>query len=722
VSGDKIINDEQFVPFDKRSVKLYQRVGDFIEAWLAEERDQLPLLVPVGVGIGIIIWEKSGEGVFSSLLIICSALCLAALMIGRTTRRGAVLIGVAITVLVGFGAIASKSARVMEPVLDKIWVGEFYGRITAVEPLASRNVVRLELETARHAGLPPKVRVNLDTNQYRSDFLPGAVILLRARLMPPAEPALPSGYDFARRAWFSGVGATGSALGTVKLFRASTTQATLADIRHRLTNHISNKLSAGAGPMGAALLVGDRGAITEEDAQAMRDSGMAHLLSVSGLHVTAVVGGAFLVISSLLALVPWLALRISVPLTAAAGAAIVAVGYTLLSGAEVPTIRSCVGALVVLLALALGRDALSLRMVAAGALLIMLFWPEALGGPSFQLSFAAVATIIVLHDLPWMQRMRSVQETSVIIRSGWGIASLLITGFAIELALAPIALFHFHKTGLYGALANVVAIPLTTFFIMPLEVLGLIFDLGGAGWPFWWAAGQGVHLLIAMAHTVQSMPGAVAMLPSMPIWAFAAISTGLLWAAIFRTKWRALGIIPFVLGGAAMLFAPHPDLLVTGDGKHLALVDEDGALALLRDRAGEYVRNSLAETAGISAEPRSMEGWPGAECSLDICIITLNRGGRRWTILATRTRYLVPSMEMAAACKRVDIVISDRYLPWSCKPRWFKADRAMLAQTGGLALYLNEPRVDSVNRTRAHLPWFQKVREPEYGKRTQNTN
>ena len=80
----------------------------------------------------------------------------------------------------------------------------------------------------------------------------------------------------------------------------------------------------------------------------------------------------------------------------------------------------------------------------------------------------------------------------------------------------PIAVYHFHKAGLYGALANIVAIPLTTFVIMPLEALALLLDLVGLGAPFWWLAGQALALLLWLAHAVAAAPGAVAALPAMP--------------------------------------------------------------------------------------------------------------------------------------------------------------------------------------------------------------
>ena len=677
-----------------------------VERWLDTEKDHIPLWIPVGMGLGIAVWQYFGDDVAAIMGTFCVAIILSGFWLGAQYRLSAIAKGIGATLLVGFAVIAMKSAFVGAPVLPKIWIGEFYARIVKVEKLSAREVVRLQLETGDHSDLPTIVRINLTDEQNRTTFKPGAIIRLRARLMPPAGPALPGGYDFARRAWFQGLGATGSALGEVTLHKPSAHVPLFSDGRARLTGHVLDSMPPGSGAIGAALVTGDQGHIADADAQAMRDSGLAHLLSISGLHVTAVVGFIFLFVSRLLALIPFLALRVAVPLIAATAAAVAAVAYTLLAGAEVPTVRSCIAALLVLAALALGRDALTLRLVAFGASVVLLFWPEAMAGPSFQLSFAAVATIVILHDLPWMKRLTQRREEALGIRLSRGIASLVVTGIAIELILAPIALYHFHKTGLYGAAANVIAIPLTTFVIMPLEATALLFDIAGLGGPFWWLAGQGVSLILAIAHKVSSLPGAVSMLPSMPDWAFGAIITGALMGGLLRSRMRLLGIVPFSIGLIAMITASRPDLLVTGDGKHLALVSANGEVALLRSGAGDYVRDMLLENAGTNSEPTAIEDWPGVNCSPDICVFDIHRDGRQWRILATRTRYQVPSMEMAAACKRVDIVVSDRWLPWSCKPRWIKADRNMLEQSGGLAFYFTQSRLETVNSDNAHQPWI----------------
>ena len=677
-----------------------------VENWLDRERDQLTLWLPVGIGIGIVIWQFGGASAAPGLLSLAIAVGLFALLAKPHSRSRRFLGMAAVAILLGFGLISLKSTAVTQPVLAKIWIGDFYGRIEAVENLTAREVVRLRLGTDGQGELPPVVRVNLTPEQYQSTFQVGAVIRLRARLMPPAGPTLPGGYDFARRSWFQQIGATGSALGTVTLIEPARTNAMFSARREQLTQHILTSMLPDAGAIGAALVTGDQGHISEADAQAMRDSGLAHLLSISGLHVTAVVGFIFIAVSRLLSLSSWLALRISVPIYAAA-AALGALAYTLLTGAEVPTIRSCIAALLVLVALALGRDALTLRLVAFGALIVLLFWPEALAGPSFQLSFAAVATIVILHELPLVKRFAERRDELTLYRLARGVVSLVLTGLAIEIVLAPIALFHFHKTGLYGAFANVVAIPTTTFVIMPLEALALALDLVGLGGPFWWLAGQGILAILALAHFVSGLPGAVSMMPEMPIWSYAAFWAGALLFGLLQTDIRYVGIPIFLIGIAGMVLAPRPDILVTGDGKHLALVEPNGKVSLLRGKAGDFVRDMISEKAGSNAIATPIEQWPGAKCTSDNCIISIASPNRTWTILATRTAYQVPAMEMAAACRRVDIVMSDRWLPQSCRPKWIKADRRLLEQTGGLAIYLAEQRVITANENRAHTPWVQ---------------
>ena len=215
-----------------------------------------------------------------------------------------------------------------------------------------------------------------------------------------------------------------------------------------------------------------------------------------------------------------------------------------------------------------------MRMVAVAAALVLLIWPEALVGPGFQMSFASVIAIVALHGSAPMRAFNAPREEPLWARWLRQLGSILLTGVVIELALMPIGLFHFHRAGVYGALANVIAIPLTTLASMPLIALALLFDAVGAGAPFWWLAGKSLELLLALAHWTASMPGAVTMMPAMGDAAFALFLAGGFWLALWRGRSRLLGLVPATLGLFLLLQVRAPDLLISGDGRHVGITGE----------------------------------------------------------------------------------------------------------------------------------------------------
>lgn len=485
--------------------------------------------------------------------------------------------------------------------------------------------------------------------------------------------------------------------------------AVLASLQRRLSEHVRSRLEGSSGAIAAAFASGDRGAIAPEHEEAMRDSGLTHLLSISGLHVSAVIAAAYLLAIKLLALWPLLALRVRLPLVAAGIAALAGVAYTLLTGAEVPTVRSCVGALLLLVALALGREPLSLRMVAVGAIVVLLLWPEALIGPSFQMSFAAVIAIVALHGAAPVRAFLRPREEGWIAWSARRAAMLLLTGLVIEIALMPIVLFHFHRAGIYGALANVVAIPLVTFVSMPLIALALLLDLVSAGAPAWWLVGRSVDLLLAIAHFTAEQPGSVKLMPQMSALTFALFVAGGLWVALRRGRPRLLGLVPAGLATAMVLATPVPDLLISGDGRHVGIT-EAGRLLVLRETRSDFTRENLLELAGVTGDPLALDDWPEARCSRDFCVVSLERAGRNWEVLMSWSRALIPERALAAACERSDIVVSDRWLPASCRPRWLKADGRMLSESGGLAIVLDGPEISSVADSQGEHGWWRSGR------------
>ncbi|HET9639228.1 MAG TPA: ComEC/Rec2 family competence protein [Allosphingosinicella sp.] len=682
-------------------------VSGYPERLADAERDQLPLWLPVGLGLGTAAWFALPDSrAWTAFLLLAAALALAPQALAPGTRWSRAASIFCLAAILGCANIWWKAERSAAPVLSRPQAAEFDAKIESFQRLPARDLVRLVVKPGDGSGLPPRLRVNVEAATAPAGLEAGATVRLRGWLMPPAPAALPGAYDFARAAWFQATGGTGRVT-LVRMVAPATEQglrARLANMRQRLADHVRARLPGGPGGIAAALATGDQGGIPEADAEAMRRSGLAHLLSVSGLHLTAVVGAVMLLTLKLLALSPMLALRFRLVLVAAGAGALAGIAYTLLTGAEVPTIRSCIAALLVLLGIALGREALTLRLVAVAALVVLLLWPESLPGASFQMSFAAITAIVALHEHPRVRALLARREEAWPVKIGRFLLGLVLTGLAVELALIPIALWHFHQAGLYGALANIVAIPLTTFVVMPLEALALLFDLIGLGAPFWWLTGVALDLLLGLAHATAAAPGAVARLPTLPAAAFAPMVAGGLWLALWRTRWRRLGLVPVAAGALAALLTPVPDLLVTGDGRHLAVRTSSGELALLRGRAGDYVRDLISQSAGLEGEAGELETLRSAACSADFCVAEV----RGWRLLASRSDRLVPAEALRRACAEADIVVSERRLPAACRPRWLKADREFLAKSGGLAITLGAtPHVVSTAAGDRH-PWIKR--------------
>lgn len=675
-----------------------------LEGFLERERGQLPPWFVVGFGTGVAAWftfDQPRDWV--AFLCLSAALALAGFSLrGGRAERAAGWFGLAM--MLGCALVWARANYVAAPRLGRPLVTEFGAKVEWVETRTAKGDLRVTL-APEDGKLPPRVRVTIKQDGVPTGIARGAQLQLRARLAPPQPMALPGGYDFSRDAWFKEIGAVGRALGPVKVVRPAG-ESGIDALRERLGRHVRSQLPGPNGGIAVALATGDQNSVLEADAEAMRRSGLTHLLSVSGLHIAAAVGAAMLLTIKLLALSERLALRLNLVLVAAGVGALTGIGYTLLTGAQVPTVRSCVAALLVLAGIALGRDAISIRTLAVGALLVMLFRPESLAGASFQLSFAAVASIIALHSTAWARRMFHWRDEGLLARLGRAVLALIATGLAVELALIPIALYHFHKSGLYGVAANIVAIPLTTFVIMPLEAGALLLDLFGLGLPLWWLAGLSLDALLGLAHLVAESRGAVVMMAAMPPWALGLMIAGGLWLCLWTSRPRLLGLVPFVLGAVAAALSPTPDLLVTGDGRHLAIVDADGTPLLLRERSGNFIRSVIADSAGFDDEPQDLASRPFASCSRDSCVALLDRGGRSWQILATRSAQSIDWQTLVRACAEADIAVSSRWLPRGCTPRWLKLDRATLARTGGVAIYLGRhPRVTTVAERVGRHPW-----------------
>ena len=631
-------------------------------AWapFVAERDRWILWLPVGLGFGIAIYfELRVEPELWYGLAACIAG--AALIWPRGPVRA---IGVVLLVTgAGLSLATWRGGAAAAPVLERPYgPGPVEGRIVEIIRLAEgRRLVldRVVLRDIDAARTPVRIRINV--NRPSDDVRVGDRVRLVAALNPPPGPAAPGAFDFQRMAWFLRIGAVGFAVQGASVVARGEPDGVvmhLDSLRERLTTRILEALPGNTGGMAAALLTGDQNAIDRDAMQAMRDSGLAHLLSISGLHIAFVSAISMGLVRYGLALIPWIALRWPVKKIAASAALAAAFFYMLLAGAPVPAQRSFFMASLVLLAILLDRTALTMRLVAWAAVIVLLFEPESLLGASFQMSFAAVVALIAAWESSrsWRgrmhERLRGVED-SVTARVLMYLGSTLFTTLIAGLATAAFSAYHFNRISLLGIVANLLAVPLTGIWVMPFGVVAMLLMPLGLESLGLVPMGWGIDATIWIARTVAAWPGAAASMPSMPGLSLWLITLGGLWLCFWQKSWRFLGVIPVLVAFPLATLTPLPDILVSENARLAAVRSVDGRLLLSTPRSERFTADSWIRRTGLDegdAWPRNGVSADGAlRCDPAVC--TYRSGLWRISIVRRETA-------LAAECAKGDVLIS----------------------------------------------------------------
>ena len=345
-------------------------------------------------------------------------------------------------------------------------------------------------------------------------------------LRPPPGPLLPQDYAFDRHAYFTGLDAVGYVQGRCRAGSAGPLTGgadivayRLATSRRHLAHYVSERAGPRAGGFAAALISGDRSLMSESDREALRQSGLAHLMAISGLHMGLVCGLVYLLVWRVLSLIEPVALRVSVRKPGACAALISGFAYLVMSGGSVSTQRAYVMALVFFTAVLFDRRAFSLQSLALAMCLIVLWQPWTVLTPGFQMSFAATGALIATYDA-W--RDRRTDEALPLKGASFWLKSLLVTAIVSTLATAPFALYHFDRVASLGVFANLFAMPVVSLVSAPVALLAAISaPFGLADIPLA-LFGRSLELILAIAHVFStSEHGTVAGSKTMPAFALA---------------------------------------------------------------------------------------------------------------------------------------------------------------------------------------------------------
>jgi competence protein ComEC len=626
-----------------------------------------------------------------------------------------VMLGIALASF-GFGAAQFRTYSVHTPMIVKeTGAVRIEGKVEYAETIAKGKrfvVVPSFIERLDQSQLPNKIRVTrngkTDTTQI------GDKVEFLAVLRPPPPPVLPGAYDFGRYAYFQQIGAVGFVVSPITVLeqggeKLSSVLSWVETLREGIAQRICDRLEKTPAEIASALLVGKQQGIPQRSMDAIRASGLAHLLSISGLHLVMVTAMIFFTVRALLALLPSIAVRYSIKKWAAVAALVGAGFYLLLSGLPPPAQRAFFMSGIILCAILIDRVPLPMRSIALAAILILLWQPESMLGPSFQMSFAATAALIAIYEgkVGFDEKDYFIQQRPPIWkRIGRNIGGTALASIVAGLATAPYALYHFHRYPLYSVLANVVAVPLTTFIIMPLGMLALLLMPFGLEGFVLVPMGWGIQGVMIVAERTASWPWAVQSIPAISMPALGFMTFGMLWLVLWQARWRYIGVGIFA-GGMLVAFLSYrvPDMLIRMEEGEpfIAVKSDDEDMVVVAGNAPGYVEQTWDEYYGLEA-PKKGDIKPSSLFSCDArgCVYRVDAGS------------IAVTDDMSALredCGEVSALI---YTGFVRLPRSFACENTQIIQRYDLARGTHSLRlrgdgvdIESSADARGSRPWTQ---------------
>lgn len=669
------------------------------------ESQRLMVWSPLLLVVGIWTYFSLGREPPSFLALALVILCGAALLWPRTAQGAKI----AVIVALGFAAAQLRTQWIATPLLRAYSpMQTITGHVVDVD-VRSKLRFSLTLEIIEAIGLPKAERPTRVLVQISGKHLAphvGDTVGLTADLAPLPRPAQPGGFDYGRQLYFQSIGAVGRSKSDVVILNETVPwrfglRRSFHDLRAAIGGRVRNAIRGPLGSFADAVITGERASIPRSMNESLQASGLFHILSISGLHMALVAGGAFWMLRALLALSPRLALQYPIKKWAASFAILVGLLYMLLADSGAATERSFIMIAVVFFAVLVDRPALSLHNLALAAVLILLWSPEQALAASFQMSFMAVMGLAAFFV--WWKKL--VPAPTKLNRGGYVAhwARRIALGSAASLATSLVAgslsgipaMHHFGRLAPYGVVANALALPIVSLVVMPaamasviLMPLGLeVIPLKFMGWGL-----QGVMLV---SDWVARLPGAGVRLPliDMNVAAALALAAALLFLPITRLRMLA---IPFAVLAIVLLTrgAPQPLLLVDERAGNVALLTGEGLVPASPKQGAASVSRWLTQAgdnAGLKTAVKR-EGWT---CSLALC--EARQAG-------LKIAFILKQPLGMQRCPSADILVSQEPLRRRCRGSKATIDRFDVWRNGAYAVFA-DGRIEHVRTQQGLRPW-----------------
>lgn len=526
--------------------------------------DAVPLALAGVLGLGILLYFALPfePGLPPSLLLSGLGVLVAATQFWRSRRRRWLSLVPAVVCL-GFAATVWQAQDLGDHMLEEpAYNITVTGKVQNILWRADGPrfiLTALQFPTATAPGNLRTVQIKWRGSEPDADAsraLLGQTVQWQLTLLPVRGAIVPGGFDFRRQAFFKGLSAYGYSLDAPRILAEGPRPRT-ESWRQTIRARFVERLSGDTGGLATALVVGLRGDLSARAEAQIRAAGLAHILAISGLHIGMVTGALFFLVRLLGGWLPRLSLRFP---THHFAAVVGAVLYFTISGGSVPTQRATIVVAIAMSAILLSRRPFSLRSVGLAALLVLMVQPSSLVTASFQMSFAAVVGLIIAFRFAEVRAARDDRAPRRALNYVLGLSTSSLIATA---ATGVFALYHFQQLSLLGIIANVVAVPLTALWIMPLLMISVLLVPLGAEGPVLWLAQWGLEALLGLAALVSRFDAGLLTTRDWPPLSLFLASFSLCAGALPVRPFTALTAIP---AAAALVIAMLSPLPLSGRG------------------------------------------------------------------------------------------------------------------------------------------------------------
>lgn len=549
-----------------------------------------------------------------SLIILNLFLMLCAVKFSTTSF----ILSLCLFALIGQGACYyreySVDTKFLQENVSNIWLAGDIERIDEIKQVKRLYLTKIEGVYEKAPDVLQKIRVRTTSKQA---LKVGMRVAIKCNLMPPPEPSFPEGFDMRRFFYFKQINAVGYGISKPFIVRDNIIiDSQMSLIRQNIISKIHCYIAEKNAAIASGLLVGDASSIDEKDFEAMRIAGTAHLIAISGMHIVVIAGIVFFLFKFLLIRWHFVSQRWNIKKIAATFTIAFIYWYLILVGELVSAERAFYMSALFFASIIFDKEVDAKKSLAVTVMFILLLKPENVISPSLQMSVAACLGLIAGCKASFYKKLSRLFTGSIAKKMLFYLVTVVYSTIIAGLSAAIFISYHFKQFSLYSVIANLVAVPLTDFFIMPCGLIALaLIPLGFEKIPFI-LMDYGITALISISHYVSALPNASIYIPFFSDIILLQLVVGLILLCIcHNTKARYLGVLCFCIAIVQLFYQKAPEILVSSSGEMFA-INSHNILYVPSKSKERYVQNIWKQTVGAKIIQKLHEE---EQCNRDFC-------------------------------------------------------------------------------------------------------